>query len=220
MRISKTIETDTGHRVPSHGGHCRHLHGHRYAITATVEGTIDTVDGSPEEGMVTDFAFLKDLLMKHVHAVMDHHFLIYRNDLHLFERMFDQLVEELGIVWFPVVPTAENIALWVGETLRPHMPSGVTLCEIQVRETPTSTARAVLTDGVWELATIRIPADPRCPVCGRRLTYPRVCEVCLEGVCETCGSITPVGDERLFTCQKCLADQHPDTRGVRTDLPG
>jgi 6-pyruvoyltetrahydropterin/6-carboxytetrahydropterin synthase len=146
MRISKTIETDTGHRVPGHVGQCRNLHGHRYVITATVEGEVVTAAGSAEEGMVTDFGFLKNQLMKYVHAVMDHHFLCYVEDPYL--QVLVQL-DHTGVVRFPYIPTAENIALWIHDTLRKHLPRGVVLYEVEVRETPSSRAILQTPEGVW-----------------------------------------------------------------------
>jgi len=137
MRISKEIQTDTGHRVPNHGGMCCHMHGHRYVIEVAVTGPVSQVTGDAAEGMVVDFSFLKKLLMDEVHSYMDHHFLCYSGD------PFCETLCELdpdGVQVFPYIPTAENIALWIAEVLIPLLPEGIELADVRVKETPTSVA--------------------------------------------------------------------------------
>lgn len=79
--ISKTIEFDAGHRVPTHAGQCRSPHGHRYKVTVRVSGrVVPDLDLASESGMVTDFAFLKDTMMRLVHKTYDHAFIVWEKD--------------------------------------------------------------------------------------------------------------------------------------------
>lgn len=141
LEISKHIEIDAGHRVPGHTSKCAHPHGHRYRFTVFCQGEIVTTPGDPEEGMLTDFGFLKQLLMDRIDADLDHRFLMYRQD-----PLLGPARAAFGdsIIVFPYIPTAENLARWAYERLEApiRMRSGgrIRLSAVQVDETPTSSA--------------------------------------------------------------------------------
>lgn len=59
-----------GHRVTNHAGKCRNLHGHRYTIQVTLEGSV--ASRGEQDGMVVDFGFIKDLLMEKIDGPCDH----------------------------------------------------------------------------------------------------------------------------------------------------
>lgn len=139
--ISKEIEFDAGHRVPSHQGKCKNPHGHRYKIRVTCKGNIIDNPGAPDHGMLVDFSDLKALMNEHVHDVLDHGFIIWREDEDLYEALDGHgwlLIE------FPYIPTAENIARWSWHELQPRINGrfgeNLTLHEVAVWETPTSVA--------------------------------------------------------------------------------
>ena len=111
--ITRRIEIDAAHRVPDHGSKCFHLHGHRYVIEARCTGTLFT-EGE-QKGMVLDFGFLKDIMIKHIHDPCDHGIIIYNGDLLLcsqlrIEPLQEQLPALLKVQWLQAVPTAENLA--------------------------------------------------------------------------------------------------------------
>ena len=139
--ISKEIEFDAGHRVPSHGGKCKNPHGHRYRVRVTCVGRIIDEPGRPDNGMLVDFGNLKNIMNQKVHDVLDHGFIIWENDEHLLAQMQDQ--GWLTII-FPYIPTAENIARWTWEViedvLETEFDNDLWLSEVAVWETPTSVA--------------------------------------------------------------------------------
>jgi 6-pyruvoyltetrahydropterin/6-carboxytetrahydropterin synthase len=164
VRIHKEVEFDSGHRVPSHGSKCKHPHGHRYRIRAVCEGPIIDDPGSPDDGMLVDFGDLKVLLNALVHDVLDHGFIVHKDDTALLELLMElPEPESVGhplapptqaatlrpkhgwnVIVFPYVPTAENIARWAFEQLevpvRARFREGLALKEIVIWETPTSVA--------------------------------------------------------------------------------
>jgi len=136
--VSKSIEFDAGHRVPSHDGKCRNPHGHRYRVVAYVRGPV------PESGMVVDFGVVKQAMTTLVHDRFDHTMIVHRDDRELLDAL-----DGHGWLVVPVddPPTAENLAALFGGLLGPALAShDVELVGVDVWETPTSRARWT-TDG-------------------------------------------------------------------------
>lgn len=137
MTVSREIQCDIGHRIPFHKAACANVHGHRYRIIATLEGPVQRREQQSDDGMVTDFGDLKRLMMSEIHDVVDHAFMVWKNDEPL--RGF---LEEQGyrLLVMNSIPTAENFAQWCHERLdaavREHFPPSIRLTRITVWETP------------------------------------------------------------------------------------
>jgi 6-pyruvoyltetrahydropterin/6-carboxytetrahydropterin synthase len=109
MLITRRLEFDAGHRIPSHHSKCRHLHGHRYAIEVTLSGNIITDAGAAEQGMVMDYSEVKRIANVAVVDLWDHAFLVYRQDVEVLQ--FLQSLDDHKTVVLDSPPTAENLAL-------------------------------------------------------------------------------------------------------------
>jgi 6-pyruvoyltetrahydropterin/6-carboxytetrahydropterin synthase len=109
MLITRRLEFDAGHRIPSHHSKCRHLHGHRYAIEITLSGNIITDAGAAEQGMVMDYSEVKRIANVAVVDLWDHAFLVYRQDVEVLQ--FLQSLDDHKTVVLDSPPTAENLAL-------------------------------------------------------------------------------------------------------------
>ena len=68
--ITREIQLDAGHRIPKHNSKCRNIHGHRYVVQATLEGSL--VSEGTEKGMVMDFGYIKEDMMTEIHDPADH----------------------------------------------------------------------------------------------------------------------------------------------------
>ena len=108
MHITRRLEFDAGHRIPSHDSQCKHMHGHRYAIEVTLAGDIISTEGLPEQGMVMDYAEVKRIAKEHVVDAWDHAFLVYRGDRVVLD--FLNSIAGHKTVVLEVPPTAENLA--------------------------------------------------------------------------------------------------------------
>jgi len=151
IEISKEVGIDMGHRIPDHASQCQNLHGHRYTVTAVATAPQLETQGA-QKGMVMDFGFLKQALM-HLHSLYDHQLVLYQGDplaVLLGLEMPDKYRGLVApVVLVPVIPTAENLAVfWFGivqEQLkamawRDEIPSEAGLIRMVVQETPTSIA--------------------------------------------------------------------------------
>lgn len=137
IEVTKVIEWDMGHRVPHHKNKCRHPHGHRYRLEATISGELCTKTGTSDEGMVLDFGDVKHLLMTTVHDALDHGFMVYRGDTALVKAFADA---GLPVIEVGFIPTAENIVNWCAQQLAPLLPQHVRLSRLRLYETPNSWA--------------------------------------------------------------------------------
>lgn len=94
MKVAREFTFDAAHYLLSDkGSPCEELHGHTYKLRVVVEGPVR------KDGMVIDFREIKRIVNERVMPKVDH------KDL-------NKLLKN---------PTAENIAQWIFDTLRPHM---------------------------------------------------------------------------------------------------
>jgi 6-pyruvoyltetrahydropterin/6-carboxytetrahydropterin synthase len=119
-----------GHRVSSHDGQCKNLHGHRYTAKVTILGDI------PGSGMIEDFGLVKAKLSELIDA-LDHGFMVWKEDPDC-----DKLLAIGGkILVMPFIPTAENIARYILEESQKLL-GHLQVVKVRVYETPNCYADA------------------------------------------------------------------------------
>jgi 6-pyruvoyltetrahydropterin/6-carboxytetrahydropterin synthase len=117
-------------------------------VTVECGGQIIDEPGAPDEGMLIDFGDLKTIMTEEIHDRFDHGFIVYEGDTACIAALqnLQQLEPEhtLKVITVDFIPTAENIALWVANQLRPiiehHWRGNLWLEGVTVWETPTSVA--------------------------------------------------------------------------------
>ncbi len=138
ISITRRLEFDSGHRIPNHGGQCKHLHGHRYAIEITLKGQIADHPGKADDGMVLDFGDIKRLANQYVVEPWDHAFLVAKEDAGLVT--FLASLSDHKTVVMEHVPTVENLANAAFLILQPVFEKAfsgqLTLSSIRLYETP------------------------------------------------------------------------------------
>ena len=172
QNITATIGIDYAHRGPLHQSKCRHTHGHRGTITAEMSG--DLFKEGPQSGMVLDFGFLKELMMKHIDAYCDHGIILAADDHKMLALAFNDIViKQLKIYSaFPTYSTwiddiklrIEDQSFWAGETAfgKTYIIEGAPTAEnlarhwFQILDEPTRRAA----DGHAELTAIIVGETP------------------------------------------------------------
>ena len=138
ISITRRLEFDSGHRIPNHGGQCKHLHGHRYAIEITLCGEIANHPGKPDDGMVLDFGDIKRLANQYVVEPWDHAFLVAREDKTVVD--FLSSLPNHKTVLMEHVPTVGNLANAAFTILEPVFKKAfggqLQLSSIRLYETP------------------------------------------------------------------------------------
>ncbi len=113
ISLTKTFDFEAAHWLPTfpEGHKCRRLHGHSFKIDVVIVGEVD-----PPKGYLQDFGEVKQAT-EPIRNQLDHYCL---NDIEGLEN-----------------PTAEMLAKWVYDRLKPELPL---LASVRVRETCTSSA--------------------------------------------------------------------------------
>jgi 6-pyruvoyltetrahydropterin/6-carboxytetrahydropterin synthase len=94
MRLCREFYFDAAHFIPNYKGKCEKLHGHTYRLEIVIEG------GVKKDGMVVDFAKMKEIVEMTILEKLDHQAL---------NEMFEN-------------PTAEHILQWIAEQLKGKLP--------------------------------------------------------------------------------------------------
>lgn len=111
VELSKTFSFEAAHRLPTfpEGHKCRRLHGHSFRVKVHVAGEVDE-----QVGYLIDYGQIK-AACEPVREILDH---TYLNEIEGLEN-----------------PTAENVARWIWQRLRPLLPL---LAAVTVYETCTA----------------------------------------------------------------------------------
>ena len=117
MKICRIFTFDAAHYLPNYEGKCKNLHGHTWTLEVEVSGDVK------DDGMVIDFAKLKDLVNHRVIDILDH-------------RLLNDVIAN---------PTCENLLFWMRDNLGAWL--NVLSCELvrlRLYETPDSFAELKL----------------------------------------------------------------------------
>jgi 6-pyruvoyltetrahydropterin/6-carboxytetrahydropterin synthase len=117
FEITTTRHFSAGHQLRLYDGALEPIHGHNWVVKVSV--TAPKLDAI---GVVMDFHELERLVDAIVVPMHNRHL----NELEPFK-------SELN-------PSAENVAVHVGRSLKPKLPNGVTLRSVTVWETPENSA--------------------------------------------------------------------------------
>lgn len=131
-RIAREFRWEMAHRLPTHEGGCRNVHGHSYKMLVEIAG-----EPLPN-GMVLDYLIMKEYIDPLVLAI-DHAFLCDESDTLIREFLEHS---KLKAVYVPFPTTAENIACWFFERLSDLFSPMKHLRELRIRVQETERTHA------------------------------------------------------------------------------
>ena len=142
IRITKEFKFEMAHALHGYDGLCKNIHGHSYKLWVTVKGEVRNENGHMKDGMVIDFAELKEIVKPEIIDKYDHSLVLNANsphasiDLSAFEKVF----------YLPYQPTSENLVMDFATIIQSKIPKRITLCKVILSETATSFAEWNLED--------------------------------------------------------------------------
>lgn len=121
----------SGHRVLGHESKCANAHGHNY--TVFLHASSNKID---KLGRVIDFSTLKEKVGSWLDTNWDHTFLIFKDDTALISCK-EMLEANKPAFICDFNPAAENLALYLLETVCPNVlnDTGVEVLKIELQET-------------------------------------------------------------------------------------
>jgi len=145
LRVTKQFDFETAHALDGHDGKCHNIHGHTYGLHVTFVGSPIDELGSPKDGMVIDFADLKNIVKTHVVDVFDHA-LVLRDNSRFLNTINHELNPRLMLVDYQ--PTCENMLVEMVEIIQSQLKGfeNVALHSVLLRETQTSFAEWYASD--------------------------------------------------------------------------
>jgi 6-pyruvoyl tetrahydropterin synthase/QueD family protein len=142
IRITKEFKFEMAHALHGYDGLCKNIHGHSYKLWVTVKGEVRNENSHVKDGMVIDFAELKEIVKPEIIDKYDHSLVLNANsphasiDLSAFEKVF----------YLPYQPTSENLVMDFATIIQSKMPKRITLCKVVLSETASSFAEWNLED--------------------------------------------------------------------------
>ena len=151
VTIMRRIKFCAGHRLHEHGGKCEHFHGHNYTAEFYITGNeIDAV------GRLIDFGDLKRMFKGWIDEHWDHGFVLYEGDENGLAAA--KMVKPTKYFELPTNPTAENMALYLLQTVCPQLLSGtnVQATKVVLWETDEAFAEATLDANTQSPSTMAV----------------------------------------------------------------
>ena len=142
IRITKEFKFEMAHALHGYDGLCKNIHGHSYKLWVTVKGEVRDENGHVKDGMVIDFAELKEIVKPEIIDKYDHSLVLNANsphaliDLSAFEKVF----------YLPYQPTSENLVMDFATIIQSKIPKRIILCKVVLSETASSFAEWNLED--------------------------------------------------------------------------
>ena len=144
IRVTKEFKFEMAHVLWNYDGPCRNVHGHSYRLFVTLSGVPLDDPENPKNGMVIDFADLKEIIKKQIVNIFDHTVVVSRQfdkeKMEMFTNMFG------NTVLVDYQPTCENLVSDFAVRISNHLPPGVSLHSLKLYETANSFAEWFASD--------------------------------------------------------------------------
>jgi 6-pyruvoyltetrahydropterin/6-carboxytetrahydropterin synthase len=144
IRVTREFTFEMAHVLGNYDGPCRNVHGHSYRLFVTISGTPVNEIASPKDGMVMDFADLKNIILKEIINVFDHAVAVSKD----FDRdKMEMLSKTFGnTVLVDYQPTCENLVSDFASRIKIHLPERISLHSLKLYETAKSYAEWYASD--------------------------------------------------------------------------
>ncbi len=142
IRITKIFDFEMAHALKDYDGGCKNIHGHSYKLYITVIGEALNQEGHSKNGMLMDFASLKQIVNKEIIGFFDHTLILHK------AQKIDTLSLQHKVIYVDYQPTTENLLLEIKQKIKPLLPDNVSLYSLKLYETATSYAEWFAEDNI------------------------------------------------------------------------
>lgn len=124
------------HAIDGYSGPCKNIHGHSYELHVSITTENSKVDYVSSPGFIFDFKELKKIVVSSVIEKLDHKLVLSRTFI---EKNAVLRSQENLVVWY-AEPTAENLLIYIRNSIEGNLPAGVILSALKLYETEDSYA--------------------------------------------------------------------------------
>lgn len=136
ISITKIFRFETAHAIDGYPGDCQHIHGHSYHLHVTVESASSYPGYIPGTGIAVDFKDLKKIVHTSIVDHFDHYLILSKQ----YVAKNPQWKDHPHLFVLEVEPTAENLLIFIRDTLQNELPPSIRLKKLKLYETPDSFA--------------------------------------------------------------------------------
>lgn len=136
ISITKIFRFETAHAIDGYPGDCQHIHGHSYHLHVTVVAATQYPGYLPGTGIAVDFKDLKRIVKASIVDHFDHYLILSKQ----YVAKNPQWQDHPHLFVMEVEPTAENLLIFISETLQRELPVAIQLKKLKLYETPDSFA--------------------------------------------------------------------------------
>lgn len=139
IQLTKIFNFEMAHAIHGYPGACRNIHGHSYELHVTMASKTKTDDFIPAPGFAIDFKLIKKIVTAAVIDKFDHKVVLS----HQFLLQNPSFLSPENLVTWQDEPTAENLLVYIRQTLHKKMPDNIELVHLKLFETKDSYAEWV-----------------------------------------------------------------------------
>jgi 6-pyruvoyltetrahydropterin/6-carboxytetrahydropterin synthase len=136
LKLTKIFHFETAHAIHGYDGACKNIHGHSYELHVTIVADTDYEDFIPAPGFIIDFKEIKKVVKEKVIQNFDHKLIL--SEAYITDHKVTTKEENL-IIW-KAEPTAENILLYIKQSLQKALPNHIQVDHLKLYETKDSYA--------------------------------------------------------------------------------
>lgn len=136
ISITKIFRFETAHAIDGYPGDCQHIHGHSYHLHVTVIAATQYPGYLPGTGIAVDFKDLKKIVHSSIVDHFDHYLILSKQ----YVAKNPQWEDHPHLFVMEVEPTAENLLIFIRDTLQQALPPSIRLKKLKLYETPDSFA--------------------------------------------------------------------------------
>ncbi len=136
LSLTKIFHFEMAHAIHGYPGACKNIHGHSYELHVTVTAEAHVQNYIPAPGFILDFKELKHLVTAAIIHTFDHKLVLSQAYL----QSNPAFISAENLVSWEAEPTAENLLLYIKNTINKKLPADVQLVQLKLFETKDSYA--------------------------------------------------------------------------------
>ena len=136
LQVTKIFHFEMAHAIAGYNGPCKNIHGHSYELHVAVLPAGADDNYIPAPGFIFDFKQLKKIVTSVIIEKLDHKLVLSKT----FVEKNNTIPVKENLFILDAEPTAENLLIYIRDSLKSHLPEGILLSALKIYETNSSYA--------------------------------------------------------------------------------